>query len=192
MKSKIRVGIQYKHWLVLEDLGMFKCGRLWKCLCTLCGVTRQPVRDYNLRAGKSAHCLKCNPGRPAESPEVQVGEKIGWWTVLSEAESGQDKLGRRSHRRFLCRCRCGTERILRHSQLRVRGKAKYSSLSCGCGRTYHAALTMMLKHQNIMSPSVKAMFSEFEKERSDDGIDRKHTSTNSVNDNPDSRVVSVA
>jgi hypothetical protein len=181
MKKGIRIGVQYSHWLVLEDLGARKSGHLWLCLCTLCGVTRSQVREYALRKKRSKHCLKCNPGRPPLTPDVVPGQKVGWWTVLREANSALDLKGRKAHRRILCRCRCGTERILRQSQLRRAG-TRYSSLSCGCGRSYHAAVTMMLKHQHILSPSVKAMFANYEKERSDDGIDRKHTSAD--RDNP--------
>jgi hypothetical protein len=190
-KRPIKIGVQYSHWLVLEDAGQFKSGHLWLCLCTLCGVTRSKVREYALRNKKSRHCLSCNPGRPTEVPDAKVGDKVGWWTVVAEAESARDPRGRKSFKRVLCQCRCGTRRILRQTQLKRAG-TRFSSLSCGCGRSYHAAVTMMLKHQNIMSPSVKAMFSHFEKERSDDGIDRKHASASSNNTSHNTGLDSVA
>ena len=188
--KSIRIGSQYKHWLVLEDLGFKRSGRFWLCLCTLCGVTRSAVRQYAMLKGTSSHCTACNPGRPPLNPQVEVGQQIGWWTVKKEVAGTKDKRGRNAHRQYLCVCRCGKESILRGTQLNRTG-TRFSSLSCGCGRGYHAAVTMMLKHQNIMSPSVKAMFSEH-LERSENGSDTRHESGTGSSQSSTSGVVSVA
>ena len=53
-----------------------------------------------------------------------AGKRFGRWMVLAEAK--QDK---RRHYMWLCRCDCGTEKVVRGSRL-IHGE----SLSCGCGR----------------------------------------------------------
>lgn len=55
---------------------------------------------------------------------IQHGEKYGRWTIFKEVP----RRGR-SSRHFICRCDCGTERIVSLSHLRM-GKSK----SCGCFR----------------------------------------------------------
>ena len=51
-----------------------------------------------------------------------TGEKFGRWTVIQKAEN--DHNGRSQ---YLCRCECGTEKVLRRSSL-TSGNSK----SCGC------------------------------------------------------------
>ena len=53
--------------------------------------------------------------------DVKPGDKYGRWSVVCEAERNQ------RGRRFLCRCACGTERVVRLTHLR-QGRSK----SCGC------------------------------------------------------------
>lgn len=53
--------------------------------------------------------------------EVNPGDVFGRWTVIQEVESPT------KHRRMLCRCSCGTERIVVLQSLRA-GETK----SCGC------------------------------------------------------------
>lgn len=50
------------------------------------------------------------------------GQHFGYWTVLQRAENSQS-----GSARWLCRCECGKERIVRAQELK-RGKSK----SCGC------------------------------------------------------------
>lgn len=52
-----------------------------------------------------------------------TGKRCGHWTVLKRAETGDGERGAY----WLCRCDCGTERVIYGSALR-RGKTK----SCGC------------------------------------------------------------
>lgn len=55
-----------------------------------------------------------------------IGQKFGRWTVLEEGEAARPPCGVRK-RRMLCRCDCGTVRIVRVDCLR-RGRCR----SCGC------------------------------------------------------------
>ncbi len=53
-----------------------------------------------------------------------TGKRFGYWTVLKRVENDPN-----NHAKFLCKCDCGTEKILRGMFLR-RG----ASISCGCYR----------------------------------------------------------
>lgn len=55
---------------------------------------------------------------------TQPGQRFGRWTVLDKTEKTQ-----KGERKWLCRCRCGTERYVLERSLRHGG-----SLSCGCLR----------------------------------------------------------
>ena len=54
-------------------------------------------------------------------PDIR-DQKFGRWTALYQVEKGMS-----GEKRYLCRCQCGTEKILRRSSL-VSGNSK----SCGC------------------------------------------------------------
>jgi hypothetical protein len=58
---------------------------------------------------------------------INVGDKIGRWEVLKEGELYFAPSGRYSAKRFICKCSCGKEKLVRESTL-VSGE----SLSCGC------------------------------------------------------------
>ena len=60
--------------------------------------------------------------------EDLIGQRIGMLTVLSEMESGVDARGH-PLRRFMCRCDCGTEKVVLYHNLKSR-----RPLSCGCTR----------------------------------------------------------
>lgn len=56
---------------------------------------------------------------------VVIGQTFGRWTVVSE--SGRAK----KSRRWLCRCQCGTERVLYQSNMKAISRFGYPG-SCGC------------------------------------------------------------
>lgn len=58
--------------------------------------------------------------------QIKEGDKINRWTVIKEVESESGSLNFED-KRFLCRCDCGTERVLRYKSL-----AYKTSKSCGC------------------------------------------------------------
>ncbi len=60
-------------------------------------------------------------GRPKKNI---IGETFGWWTVIEKTEKTT-----RSGSYWLCRCKCGTERIVFNGSLRC-GESK----GCGCSR----------------------------------------------------------
>lgn len=64
----------------------------------------------------------------SESKNI-VGERFGRWTVINNVQSIRRKNGR-SDTAVLCKCDCGTERIIKKKEL-VHGSTK----SCGCYRS---------------------------------------------------------
>lgn len=94
----------------------------WLCQCD-CGVEKVMLRNTIKRAG-SCGCARAE--KAAEQIHDLTGRKFGRWTVLEKAplqrtEANGAKTG------WLCRCECGTERILPGRYL-VSGR----STSCGC------------------------------------------------------------
>lgn len=91
---------------------------LWKVKCE-CGNERI-MTSSNLSHAKSCGCL--------HPKEDLTGMKFGRWTVAKRVESKIIN-GRKNHRRYLCICECGTEKILPAYSLK-HGLSK----SCGCLR----------------------------------------------------------
>lgn len=58
---------------------------------------------------------------------INIGDRIGRWQVLKEGELYSAPSGRYKAKRFICKCDCGTEKLVRESTL-VSGE----SSSCGC------------------------------------------------------------
>lgn len=88
----------------------------WLCRCT-CGVEKV-VRSSDLQRGdsKSCGCLR------APFKDL-TGQVFGRWIALSCEGSGQ-----RGYSRWLCRCDCGVEKVVRSSDLH----GQKGSKSCGC------------------------------------------------------------
>lgn len=93
-------------------------GSKWKCKCD-CG-NQTVVKASHLKDGhtKSCGCLK--------SPDL-TGRRFGMLTVIERAPNYQK--GKSQHRRWRCRCDCGSESIHMASVL-LRGDAN----SCGCNK----------------------------------------------------------
>lgn len=58
---------------------------------------------------------------------INIGDRIGRWRVLKEGELYSAPSGKYKAKRFICKCDCGTEKLVRESTL-VSG----DSVSCGC------------------------------------------------------------
>ncbi len=88
----------------------------WHCHCD-CG-TEKALSSDTLRSGKTQSC-----GCGAPNPVDLTGQRFGYLTAISQVE------GQRIHgsRAWLCRCDCGTEKILAANALRT-GHTQ----SCGC------------------------------------------------------------
>ena len=114
-------GKTFGEWKVIKYVGKKK----WLCECS-CGVVKE-VATYSLVHGDSKSC-----GHSKDSKFVDLtGKKFGEWTVLKQASPGKN-----GETRFLCRCSCGTERIITSYNLR-NGYSK----SCGHATTGFHDLT---------------------------------------------------
>jgi len=121
-KVQIVVGAHYGRWTVLSDAGKNRHGaRLVLAECK-CG-TKRVVQFVSLRHGNSRSC-GCYR-------EDVAGARYGRWTVLSNA--GTNSHGKRL---VLCRCSCGTERVVQYHSIKHGG-----SKSCGCWNQEQAVTT---------------------------------------------------
>jgi hypothetical protein len=114
---------RFGHWTVLESTGRYR-----RCRC-VCG-TERVIRYSHVRNGNSKSC-GCR-GRPP----VHVGQRHGQWTVLEKSGYG-----------YLCRCSCGTERVVASADLSW-GRSK----SCGCINNRSPKLGPKEQHGMSSSP----------------------------------------
>jgi len=117
-------GNVYGLWTVLSRAENDKRKQArWLCQCQ-CG-TEKDVGGSTLRRGASKSC-----GHDRGVLKDITGKVYGLWTVLSRASN---KKGEQA--RWLCRCACGTEKVVFGGSLRGEG-----SNSCGCaGRGVNAS-----------------------------------------------------
>ena len=108
-------GMTFGEWKVLKYSGNHK----WLCQCS-CGVVKE-VSSIYLRNGKSKSC-----GHSTTKLGDLTGQKFGEWDVLEYSGGGICR----------CRCSCGTERLIKSSDL-TKGKTK----SCGHNTTAFQDLT---------------------------------------------------
>lgn len=103
----------------------------YKCLCD-CGQTSVTRKSYLVK-GKTKSC-GCLAKERLQDPEYHrriaenfkidmVGHEYGSWVVLSE--SGRNKRGEVT---FLCRCECGTEKVILGRSIRNKSAKRH----CGC------------------------------------------------------------
>ena len=108
------------NWLVLAPAGRNKQGRKqYRCRC-VCGKERI-VAEAKLLYGGSKCCGCIKPKMLKKTTDL-VGQTFGYWTVIEPADTNVHQ-----SKRYLCRCRCGTERVVVASNL-LKGLSK----SCGC------------------------------------------------------------
>jgi hypothetical protein len=124
------VGLRYGKLTVLNFAGRrFVYKRhsrpMWNCACD-CG-NHFIARGDALVRGEQQSC-GCNTPRTPIGEAEMVGRRFGRLTVIGFADKTVSAAGY-THRRWLCRCDCGAEKISAQRQL-SRGKTK----SCGCLR----------------------------------------------------------
>lgn len=119
----MKVGDRYGEW---EIIGEASKPYYSLCKCS-CGVIKE-VNNSTLRLGKSKSCghgvEKQTRDRFYNRTDKQVlGKKFGKLTVIKRVNS-------QGSSRYLCRCDCGNEIIVRSSYLLTGGRK-----SCGCLRS---------------------------------------------------------
>ena len=97
----------------------------WKCRCD-CG-NYCIKRGSSLTSGKavSCGCARSSSNRGKGLIDL-TGQTIGFWTVLYRGDDVIDSRGKHIPM-WMCRCKCGTERLVAGSSLRNK-----NTLSCGC------------------------------------------------------------
>lgn len=142
-------GKSFGRWLVLDQWKIEENkGRVWLCKCT-CGTVRF-VQASLLKSGDSKSCGCLNRDHVSEAVKLNlIGKKFGRWTVLEEA--GRTPT---SSVLWLCRCECGTEKVVSGNSLR-NGRSK----SCGCYK-----LDRITKHGKSNTIEYKVMQSRKHRE----------------------------
>ncbi len=129
------LGQRFGRWLVIALAPPGRAGARWLCLCD-CGAER-PVLSQELRKGASLSC-GCS-GR--ESQQI-VGQRFGRLVVVAEAPSKLRADGYGKRAQWMCRCDCGTTKVVPANHLR-RGDTR----SCGCmSRENGRALLKLFRH----------------------------------------------
>jgi len=115
-KYDIRPGMTFHSWTAIDipDYNL-KYPKI-RCRC-VCGKEKM-IDVYSLVKGTSKSCGCQITRRPPKDYGIHPGDKMGYWTILTQRKSF-----------FLCRCECGTERIVSAAML-LSGRSR----SCGCHR----------------------------------------------------------
>jgi hypothetical protein len=118
--SEIEVGNRFGNWTVIEEgeRNHRSRPRFW-CHCA-CGSDRLVLAE-SLVKGTSKSCGCSSATRPRQ--KLVIGAIFDKWTIIAEAENV------RGPTQYLCRCACGTERIVPANSLKMG-----VSTSCGCNR----------------------------------------------------------
>jgi hypothetical protein len=122
-------GKRFTRWTVVryvrtEHQGKEKGVAYWLCRCD-CGVEKEVSRG-SLKCGssKSCGCLKREMAAARKFNDL-TGRRFGKLVVLSRAET------RNKRTYWLCRCDCGTEKVISGHGLTARSRSRQTR-SCGC------------------------------------------------------------
>jgi hypothetical protein len=110
------IGKKIGKWSVLEEVKVEQkrsaVFRHYKCACD-CGVIKI-VRADGLRNGRSSQCSDCRKKEMFIDTDSMIGKKFDEWLVI---EALTDK---RRIRKVRCICKCGTERVISASVLKLK------------------------------------------------------------------------
>lgn len=128
------IGLRFGRLMVLSEEAPYlnpggQTARQFLCLCD-CG-NKATIRGSTLRTGASSSCgcFVADKNRQRgleEDPLKMVGRRIGRLTILRMA-TAQERDSRGPFRWYLCRCKCGNEKITAGYVLR-----RKTVVSCGC------------------------------------------------------------
>ncbi|MCD8365832.1 MAG: transcriptional regulator [Clostridiales bacterium] len=122
--SKIQPGDQFGRLTVLEMTDERKKGYIvWKCRCGCGREIRASSRELSFEGVTDCGCAEKKTARHGSVAEDLTGQRFGMLTVERRTEN------RGGRTAWLCRCDCGTEKIITAHDLKA-GKCK----SCGCLR----------------------------------------------------------
>ena len=107
------VAEQFEKWTVIAYVGRNgKCERLFSCECE-CGTIRTHTFS-TLTRGRTTQCKACRM-KSINIVESQVGKTFGSWSVI-----GTQKHPNRNAWVCICRCICGTQKIITEERLRTK------------------------------------------------------------------------
>lgn len=128
VELKLKVGDRIGEWEIIESTNNLKCTA--RCSC---GKVKELYVE-NLTRGYSKSC-----GHVSIAKNYIIGKKFGEWTVLSKVSTG----------RYLCKCSCGTERIVYGHVLRY-GRSK----SCGCKGSENIVKTVNERYKEYIGKTI--------------------------------------
>ena len=130
------IGKKYGQWEVLkreENSGQGQ--KRWLCQCS-CGSERIFTTSY-LNSGKPTWCSDCRKKYKEEiekfTIEKYLNKKIGDFTVVKYLGKNKYK-----SREWLCKCKCGDERVFRTSMLSGNGVVKATQ----CQKCYRESVEL--------------------------------------------------
>jgi hypothetical protein len=129
-------GMEFGMLTVIKQTGSSNLGRMWLCECKCGNLKEYPTCNLLNGCVKSCGCLR-------ESRKVvRPGKVFGRLTVLEKYDMVEvnHKTGKRVSR-YLCKCKCGNECIVKANDLRSGG-----TQSCGCYK--RDRIREALKHTN--------------------------------------------
>ncbi len=112
--EKVQPGDAFGRWTVLREgprVGRWR--KVW-CRCT-CGEERLVYVNTLGRSSKGCRRCAAQNRKPRPCKPGAIDDRYGRWTVLREVEQRADLSG---SRQVLCRCDCGTERVVILNTLR--------------------------------------------------------------------------
>lgn len=111
------IGQRFGMLAIIAVAGKDRHGTKYLCACDCASQTM--AYGFNLQSG---HTQSCGCLRLGESSNL-TGAHFGRWTVLDPVPDPK----KRGCLKYICRCDCGVERLIRASRL-IAG----TSMSCGC------------------------------------------------------------
>lgn len=143
-RAKDLRGQKFGRLTVLYRTGTDKNnGAIWKCKCDCGNIINTCGSRLKNGTTKSCGCLQKEKVSAMASTRKQdlTGQKFGRWTVIKTAGTKHYSSG--DKQLWLCRCECGTEKIIEHSSLTTG-----HSTSCGC---YAKEQTILRSRKTIAS-----------------------------------------
>ena len=161
VKAKDLTGLRFGRLVVLRlnpepyRAPSGKPTRRCDCLCD-CGNTCTVLNNM-LTSGRTRSCGCLQREKAASTAKDLAGQRFGLWTVLHRAPLKRPD-GNRSKNGWLCRCDCGTERVLL-----TRSLTSGASKSCGCDRT--AKVMVRIDQDNVLGRYSGTMVSQIRPDR---------------------------
>lgn len=113
-ESKDLIGNNFGEWEIIQEVEDSRPGRYFECMCS-CGKI-QNVHWVSMKLGRSKRCWDCGRSKTSKVDEM-IDKRFGDWIVL-EVKGKMHK-----SYSYLCRCKCGVEKILHGPHLR-QGKTR--------------------------------------------------------------------